>query len=97
MLHLAGCRMIVAPDTGPLHIAVALKTPTVGLYGYSNPKRCGPYTFRDLLIDAYNMDEPDAAPITRRTKPGRMELIEPETVIQRIEYGLSVYSPECPQ
>ncbi|MDZ7758975.1 MAG: glycosyltransferase family 9 protein [Desulfovermiculus sp.] len=73
MLQLDGCRLVVAPDTGPLHIAVALNTPTVGLYGYSNPRRCGPYRFHDLLLDAYNIDEPEDAPITRKTKPGRMD------------------------
>ena len=57
MLQLDGCRLVVAPDTGPLHISVALDTPTIGLYGYSNPDRCGPYKFRDLLIDKYNVDE----------------------------------------
>lgn len=92
MLQLEGCRLIVSPDTGPLHIAVALNTPTVGLYGYSNPRRCGPYRFHDLLIDAYNIDESEAAPITRKTKPGRMSLIKPETVMHKIEYGLSAYS-----
>ena len=91
MLHLAGCRLVVAPDTGPLHIAVALNTPTVGLYGYSNPKRCGPYRFQDLLVDTYNIDEPEDAPITRKTKPGRMDLIEPEMVMSKIEYGLTTY------
>lgn len=91
MLQLAGCRLVVAPDTGPLHIAVALNTPTVGLYGYSNPKRCGPYRFQDLLVDTYNIDEPEDAPITRKTKPGRMDLIEPEMVMSKIEYGLSTY------
>ncbi len=91
MLQLAGCRLVVAPDTGPLHIAVALNTPTVGLYGYSNPKRCGPYRFQDLLVDTYNIDEPEYVPITRKTKPGRMDLIEPEMVMSKIEYGLSTY------
>jgi len=91
MLQLDGCRMVVSPDTGPLHIAVALDTPTIGLYGYSNPKRCGPYKFRDLLIDKYNEDETDNAPITRRTKAGRMHTIDPEAVIERIEYGLEAY------
>ena len=92
MLQLEGCRLVVAPDTGPLHIAVALRTPTVGLYGYSNPRRCGPYAFHDLLVDAYNTDEPADAPITRKTKPGRMIRIHPEAVMGKIEYGLSVYS-----
>lgn len=91
MLQLEGCRLVVAPDTGPLHIAVALNRPTVGLYGYSNPKRCGPYKFQDLLVDAYNIDEPEGAPITRKIKPGRMDLIEPEIVMSKIQYGLDTY------
>jgi len=43
MLQLAGSSMVVSPDTGPLHAAVALDVPTVGLYGPSDPRRCGPY------------------------------------------------------
>src|SRR5690606_13293255 len=35
--------VLVSPDTGPLHIGVALGTPTVSLLGYTNPKRVGPY------------------------------------------------------
>jgi heptosyltransferase I len=91
MLQLAGCRLVVAPDTGPLHISVALDIPTIGLYGYSNPKRCGPYKFQDLLIDKYNVDEPEEAPITRKTKPGRMQTIDPEMVIEKIKIGLAAY------
>lgn len=91
MLQIEGCRMAVSPDTGPLHIAVALNTPTVGIYGFSNPKRCGPYRFRDLLIDHYNDPGEENAPVTRKTKPGRMETIQPQEVIEKIEYGLSRY------
>lgn len=91
MLELSGCRMVVAPDTGPLHIAVALGVPTVGLYGYTNPRRCGPYRFRDLLIDHYNDPGEENAPVTRKTKPGRTETIKPEKVIEKIEYGLKKY------
>jgi heptosyltransferase I len=91
MLQLAGCQVVVAPDTGPLHIAVALGIPTIGLYGYSNPRRCGPYRFRDLLIDKYNSDEDPDAPVTRKTKPGRMAAIRPGAVIEKIEKALSTY------
>jgi len=91
MLQLEGCRLVVAPDTGPLHIAVAMGVPTVGLYGYSNPKRCGPYAFQDLLIDCYNEPGEEHAPITRRTKPGRMQKIDPKAVIDKIQYGLQRY------
>ena len=96
MLQLAGCRLLISPDTGPLHIAVALNVPTIGLYGYSNPKRCGPYRrFPDLLIDKYNDPGEENAPITRKTRPGRMRKISVAEVIEKIEYGLARYpSPD---
>jgi heptosyltransferase I len=49
-----GCALMVAPDTGPLHIANALGVPVVGMYGFTNPKRCGPYRKGlDLVVDGY--------------------------------------------
>lgn len=51
---LEGAAVALSPDTGPLHLAVALRTPVISLMGYTNPKRVGPYDFaRDLMIDAY--------------------------------------------
>lgn len=94
MLQLQGCRLVVAPDTGPLHIAVAMGVPTIGLYGYSNPRRCGPYRFRDLLVDAYNDDEEADAAITRRTKPGRMREITPDRVTEKMLTALNHHSSD---
>ena len=37
------CRLLVANDTGPLHLAAALGTPCLGLYGPTSPERNGPY------------------------------------------------------
>ena len=36
-------KFVVAADTGPLHLAAALGTPVVGLYGPTDPARNGPY------------------------------------------------------
>jgi heptosyltransferase I len=92
MLQLSGSAMVISPDTGPLHMAVALNIPTIGLYGYSNPRRCGPYRkFLDLLIDKYNDPGKENAPITRKTRPGRMKLITPDEVIEKIKLGLEKY------
>lgn len=36
-------RLLVSSDTGPMHLAVAVGTPTVGLFGATHPEACGPY------------------------------------------------------
>jgi len=95
MLQIDGCRMIVSPDTGPLHMAVALDVPTIGLYGFTDPRRCGPYgKYHDLLINAYADPGEENKPITRITRPGRMARITPEMVIEKIEQGLTAYPPK---
>ena len=43
MALLRGAACIVSGDTGPLHLAVALGTPAVALFGPTNPARNGPY------------------------------------------------------
>jgi heptosyltransferase I len=91
LLKLRGSRVVVAPDTGPLHAAVAMNRPTIGLYGYTNPGRCGPYRrFRDLLIDRYS-DEAEPAEISRETRKGRIERIQPADVLAKIEIALTRY------
>ena len=58
--------MVIGSDTGPLHLAAALGTPVIGLYGPTNPARNGPYrqikncvetftttkSMRDISVDA---------------------------------------------
>ncbi|SUP40324.1 glycosyltransferase family 9 protein [Veillonella criceti] len=38
-----GAKLFISADTGPLHIANALKRPLIGLYGTTSPERTGPY------------------------------------------------------
>jgi heptosyltransferase I len=45
--------LLLAPDTGPAHMAVSQGTPVIGLYAHSNPARTGPYLFRDEVVSAY--------------------------------------------
>jgi ADP-heptose:LPS heptosyltransferase len=40
---LARCRLFVGNDSGPLHLALALRVPTVALLGADHPRRIGPY------------------------------------------------------
>src|SRR5882762_1305601 len=39
----AHARCVIAADSGPLHLAAALGTPVVGLYGPTDPARNGPF------------------------------------------------------
>ncbi|MFQ5778003.1 MAG: glycosyltransferase family 9 protein, partial [Terriglobia bacterium] len=43
-------RAFVGGDTGPLHLAAALGTPAVGLYGPTDPARNGPYSSRAVVV-----------------------------------------------
>jgi heptosyltransferase I len=77
---LDGAAVALSPDTGPLHLAVALRTPVIGLMGYTNPKRVGPYDFsRDLLIDAYG-DPGEDYPLDMRYRADRMSRITVDDV-----------------
>jgi len=42
--------LCVAGDTGPLHLAAALGTPVVGIYGPTDPARNGPFTQKKLIL-----------------------------------------------
>lgn len=46
------CRLAVSADTGPAHIATAVGTPVVGMYGPTQASRYGPYDCRANAIDA---------------------------------------------
>lgn len=45
-----GAKFFVGGDTGPLHLAVALGVPVVGLYGPTDPARNGPFSPRDIVV-----------------------------------------------
>lgn len=45
--------LVIAPDTGPAHMANAMNTPVIGLYAHHNPERTGPYQYRDFVVSAY--------------------------------------------
>jgi heptosyltransferase I len=86
-----GSALVISPDTGPLHMAVALDTPAIALMGYTNPKRVGPYRkFHDLLIDAYG-DPGEDYPISMDYRTGRMERIGVRDVMEKVEVWREKY------
>jgi ADP-heptose:LPS heptosyltransferase len=71
MVFLRNALCVVAGDTGPLHLAVALGTPVVALFGPTDPARNGPYRVgcdsgKDIVLRSPNSvttykrrDQPD--------------------------------------
>ncbi|WP_448547056.1 glycosyltransferase family 9 protein [Thalassotalea fusca] len=45
--------LVIAPDTGPAHMAVTVGTPVIGLYAHSNPHRTGPYYYHHYVVSCY--------------------------------------------
>ena len=83
--------LVLTPDTGPLHMSVALDRPVISLMGYTNPKRTGPYRkFHDLMIDAYGEPDEDY-PISMENRPHRMPRIGVRDVLDRVERWRATY------
>jgi heptosyltransferase I len=93
---LGGSALVLAPDTGPLHMAVALNRPVVSLIGYTNPRRTGPYRrFHDLVVDAYG-DPGEDYPISMETRVDRMSRIAVSDVLERVERWAGRYRSVAP-
>lgn len=46
--------VLLSPDSGPVHLANALRTPVVGLYAASRPKKTGPYFYCEYVVNYFN-------------------------------------------
>ena len=44
------CNIILANDSGPMHIAAALNIPTLGIFGPTNPKAHRPYSENSTFV-----------------------------------------------
>ena len=49
---LEACDGVISGDSGPVHLAVAVGTPVVALFGATNPARHGPYGRRNAVVQA---------------------------------------------
>jgi heptosyltransferase I len=79
-------KFLVAGDTGPLHVASALGTPVVGLYGSTDPARNGPYSPRDIVV---RRAHPGETTYRRGNAPSRAMLaISVEDVLDAVERRL---------
>jgi heptosyltransferase I len=99
---LARATVLVAPDSGPAHMATMVDTPVIGLYAATNPERSGPYLSRRWCVDQYDvaarqfLNKPAAQlPWTKKIeRPGVMELIDVGHVTAKLDELLAL-SPEA--
>ncbi len=71
-------RMFIGSDTGPLHLAVAVGTPCVGLYGPWPSAQTGPYGPGNVVVEKMTLDGSTSQ--RRHASSKYMEAIDVESV-----------------
>jgi heptosyltransferase I len=88
----SGSNVVIAPDTGPVHIARAFDIPVIGVYGHTNPWRVGPWKkFSDLWVDHYTEAGAKPDPSNREPKWDVMPTIAAAEVIEKIAVAIERY------
>lgn len=80
---MAHASLVVTNDSGPMHIAVAVGTPTVALFGPTDPVRTGPYGDRHRVLQA----KMPCMPCLKRSCSRAdfcLEAITPQQVLQTV-------------
>ena len=94
---LARARVVLCPDSGPAHMATAVRTPVVGLYATSNRHRTGPYFSQHLVVDRYpeavrrefGADVESLRFGQRVRNPDAMDLIEVDDVAEKLDMAFA--------
>jgi heptosyltransferase-1 len=80
--------IFIGGDTGPMHLAAALRVPVVALFGLTRPERNGPFGTRSVVLrsrdSVYNTSH------TSRPDNGLVS-IEPQAVIEAADQLLGAY------
>lgn len=87
--------LVIGPDTGPLHLAVAVGTPTVHLFGPTNPERFGPWgSLEQHRVVRARLSCPSCGNISARRSlvTGCMMALTLDTVVQEIDDLLAQHS-----
>ncbi len=78
---LANCAdLYVGGDTGPMHIAAAMGTPVVAIFGGTDPEKHAPYQQATEILSVYDKTIPRRTIQRTDIYRERLETIEPETV-----------------
>ncbi len=101
---LARVDCLLAPDTGPVHIAGAVGTPVVGLYAVAPSQLSGPYLCPELIVDRYPEavrtilgQDPRTVKWTTRVHHGEpMRLIKVDDVLSKLAQVFEKIQHEAP-
>jgi heptosyltransferase I len=79
--------LLLTTDTGPMHIAAAINTPVVALFGPTAPSRTGPFGAGHRIVDVRK----DCSPCFKRFCPTKacMKEITAEMAMEKMEHILS--------
>lgn len=92
--------VVISPDSGPAHLATTQRTPVIGLYAHSDPRRTGPYNDLDNVVSVYqqHVEEQKGQPVelltwgTRAKDDNLMAAITVEQVQKKLDKVLNSIS-----
>ena len=97
--------VLLAPDSGPAHMATTVGTPVIGLYAATNPGTQRPVPQPPLVRESVRAGGAEASWGSRPTeipwttkieRPGVMDLVEIADVIERLDALMAAGAPRTP-
>ncbi|BDI33049.1 lipopolysaccharide heptosyltransferase I [Capsulimonas corticalis] len=87
---LESCDVLVTGDTGPMHMGVAVGTPTVALFGATNSDRTGPYGARNIVLNMHLSCSPCYRKPTCDGRVDCMRAITPGMALEAVDRELAM-------
>ena len=87
-------RLFIGSDTGPLHVAAAVGTPCVAMYGPTRPEVCGPYGLGHIVLQAA-VEDLGSARKTAGNISDAMLQITSEQVVNACRRAVAWREPIC--
>ncbi len=83
------CSVVLANDSGPMHISAAFGIPTLGIFGPTNPIAHGPYSSNSAYINIPDLFCIICNKLECPYNHECMLLLKPEDIIARIEQSIT--------